>query len=232
MSVVDMDRIFEISVNKIEHSKSRKVYGKSTMLHRSLLVNTVINRVRNSDRTHTLSVHRNEPSASFTSYREPKIIYDMDENENDKTLTYTECQTRCKAKHQSNTTQKKKTSSLVNLLNSRALSGKTDELTRTINYKCVKVGDGLVFEKENKNKPITQSSTRHEKRRFVPSDKVEESSPCPAKKLRCLWPTNVSDINYSISGLASLFGDMVASSDAEKSTISLNTHITTAMVAC
>ena len=51
MSADDMDRIFEISVNKIEHSKSRKVYGKSTMLHRTLLVNTVLNRVRNSERT-------------------------------------------------------------------------------------------------------------------------------------------------------------------------------------
>lgn len=224
MSVVDMDRIFEISVNKIEHSKSRKVYGKSAMLHRTLLVNTVMNRVRNSDRT-----HKNEPSTSFTNYREPKSIYDMDEYESDKSLTYTEFQTRCKAKHLNNTVQKKKISSLVNLLNSRALNGKTDELARTM---CVRVGDGHVHEKEN-NKYTTQSSTRHEKRRLVPSDKVEESSHCPPKKLRCIWPTNVTDVsNYSITGLASLFGDMVASSDAEKSTLSLNSQFATAMVAC
>jgi len=234
MSVVDMDRIFEISVNKIEHSKTRKVYGKSTMLHRTLLVNTVINRVRNSDRS---CVHKSEPSTSFTNYRDPKNIYDMDDYESDKSLPYTECQTRCKAKHiNNNTIQKKRPSSLVTLLNSRALSGKTDELARTL---CGQVVDEHVsHEKENQNKFVhpkvdtAQSSMRHEKRRLS-CDIFDEANDCPAKKLRCIWPTNVSDVNnYSISGLASLFGDMVASNDTDKSSLTLNSQYSTAMVAC
>eukprot|EP00493_Phyllostaurus_siculus_P025851 UN26196 len=138
MSVVDMDRIFEISVNKIEHSKSsRKVYGKSTMLHRTLLVNTVLNRVRNSERTHTNNNNNNkDESPSFTNYREPKRMYDMDDYESDKSLTYTEFQSRCKAKHNTTTTttttspqKNKNSSSLVSPLNTRAVSGeKSDEL--------------------------------------------------------------------------------------------------------
>jgi len=241
MSVVDMDRIFEISVNKIEHSKSRKVYGKSTMLHRTLLVNTVINRVRNSDRTF---VHHNKnevAKSSFTNYREPKSIYDMDEYEMEKPLTYTECQTRCKTKHNTAISQKQKTSSLVTLLNSRALSGKTNDFTRTF-CSGSKVDD--VEGKENMTKDYSiwkvdttttpQQNTRHEKRRctFDASDETQQY--CPKKKLRCIWPSNVTDVNnYSITGLASLFGDLVASSEssAEKSTM-LNSNFATAMVAC
>lgn len=225
MSVVDMDRIFEISVNKIEHSKSRKVYGKSTMLHRTLLVNTVMNRVRNSDhRVHNINNNKNE--SSFTNYREPKRIYDMDDHESDKSLTYMECQTRCKAKHNTTTPQKKKNSSLVSLLNSRAMNGKTDESTRII-----RKTDECELEKENQES--VQINTRHEKRRFVStsSEVADETQPCPTKKLRCIWPANVSDVN-SITGLASLFGDLVASSDAEKSSMSLNSNFATAMVAC
>jgi len=228
MSVVDMDRIFEISVNKIEHSKSRKVYGKSTMLHRTLLVNTVLNRVRNSDhRPHNTTNNNNKNESSFTNYREPKRIYDMDDYESDKSLTYMECQTRCKAKHNNITTpQKKKNSSLVSLLNSRAMGGvKSDELTRIIR----KTDES---EPEKENQETVQINTRHEKRRFVStSSDVNDETSCPTKKLRCIWPANVSDVN-SITGLASLFGDLVASSDPEKSSMSLNSNFATAMVAC
>jgi len=221
-----MDRIFEISVNKIEHSKSRKVYGKSTMLHRTLLVNTVLNRVRNTERTllHHPSNSNSNPT-SFTNYREPKRVYDMDENESDKPLSYTECQTRCKTKHNT-TTQKKKISSLVTLLNSRALGSKTEDFTRHL---CLK--DDNIDEKENLTKSDSQHPTpRHEKRRCT-SDSNDETQHCPKKKLRCIWPNN--EVNYSITGLASLFGDLVASTDADKSAMSLNnSNFATAMVAC
>lgn len=232
----DMDRIFEISLNKIEHSKSRKVYGKSNMLHRTLLVNTVINRVRNSERTF---VHKNELQTTFMNYREPKSIVDIDDYDTEKTLTYTECQTRCR-NHANNTNiQKKKISSLVTLLNARSLCGKVDD---SLTKKYSK-DDHMYEGKENithiesyKYSNDTQRRLLHEKRHS--SNTLDgDDQPCPKKKLRCIWPSNVTpciqDVNYSITGLASLFGDLVANSDAaEKSNMALNSNFATAMVAC
>merc|ERR1712243_389952 len=121
----DMARIFEISLNKIEHSKSRKVYGKSNMLHRTLLVNTVINRVRNSDGT---LEHRTESQTPFMNYRDPKSI-DIEDYDTEKILSYTDCQTHSRSRINTNT-PKKKVSSLVTLLNSRSTCGKVDEFTK------------------------------------------------------------------------------------------------------
>jgi len=231
----DMDRIFEISLNKIEHSKSRKVYGKTNMLHRTLLVNTVINRVRNSERTF---VHKNESQTTFMNYREPKSIVDIEEYDTEKTLTYTECQTRCRS-HGNTNTQKKKISSLVTLLNSRALCGKVDD---SLTKKLSKVGDHegkeniTHVESHKLSKDTTlQRHLLHEKR-HCSNNMDADDQPCPTKKLRCIWPSNVTpciqDVNYSITGLASLFGDLVANSDAEVSNMALNNNFATAMVAC
>jgi len=226
MSVVDVDRIFEISVNKIEHSNTRKVYGKSTMLHRKLLVNTVINRVRNSDRMYT---QKNVSSTSFTNYREPRTTYDIDEYECDKSLTYMECQARCKTKHYS-TTQKKKISSLVTLLNSRSLNGKNDSFRKLGNIDDEK--ENMLSKDSSKIEHVDTTETiLREKRRLVVTDS-EEITHTPKKKLRSIWPTNVTDVNYSMTGLASLFGDLVASCDNEKSNISLTSSNFAAMVAC
>lgn len=230
----DMDKIFEISVNKIEHTRSRiNVCGKSS-LHRTLLVNSVINRVRNSDRI----LVNNEQEMPLMNYREPKRIIDMDDYESEK--TFTECQTRCTNQLNNNTTvQRRKVSSLVTRLNSRSMCGKINEPLLTKHRMEELDGkENVVNNTENfKRSDATRRSSNCQKRLYSSSSSsssnMDYDEPCPKKKLRCIWPNNIGqDLNFSITGLASLFGDLVASSDAEKSNITLNGNFATAMVAC
>jgi len=240
----DMEKIFEISVNKIEHSRARNVSGKSSMLHRTLLVNSVINRVKNSDRT---SVNHDQ-EMPLMNYREPKSLIDIDEYESEK--TFTESQTRCTTTTNSNlnsnhttNTQRRKVSSLVTKLNSRSLCGKFNEPLLTKH----RVDDIELQEKENivinmechKRSTNTNDNNKRshnsQKRLYCSSntDTTDVDELCPKKKLRCIWPSNIGqDINFSITGLATLFGDLVATNDADKSNISLNGNFATAMVAC
>lgn len=230
----DMEKIFEISLSKIEHSKSRKVCGKSTMLHRTLLVNSVINRVRNSDRM--LVKHEQDKGTPFMNYREPKVIVDVDDYDTEKVLTLTECQTRT---NQVNTNNEKRIlSSLVTKLNSRSLHGKVGESFTKHIYRIEELEGKENSHNVECNKTTTdlrRSPNSQKRLRSSNYTDVEEQS-CPKKKLRCLWPTNIGpygqDLNFSIAGLASLFGDLVASTDAENSSITLNGNFATAMVAC
>jgi len=229
----DKNKIFEISLSKIENSKSRKVCGKSNMLHRTLLVNSVINRVRNSERLLVKHEQQHDRGTPFMNYRESKLMVDIDDYDTENILTLTECQTR--TTNQNNTNNEKRIlSSLVTKLNSRSLHGKVGEsFTKHINRIEELEGkeNSLLNNVEcNKNKDRRRSPNSPQKRR---STEVDEQ--CPKKKSRCLWPTNINsygqDINFSIAGLASLFGDLVASTDAENSSLSLSGNFATAMVA-
>merc|ERR1711881_730334 len=137
---------------------------------------------------------------------------------------------RCKTKH-CTTMQKKKMSSLVTLLNSRSRSGKNDELLR----KCSNIDGKENIRSKDRKIELNNNDTGtilHEKRRLIQDG--DEITHSPKKKLRpIIWPNKVTDVSYPMSGLASLFGDLVASCDNEKSTISLNSNFaTTTMVAC
>jgi len=65
----DTEKIIEISLAKIESSKTKKGNGK---LHKKLLVNSLLNRVRGTDSENTCTT---EP---LMNYREPKLIVDLD----------------------------------------------------------------------------------------------------------------------------------------------------------
>lgn len=231
-----MEKIFEISVNKIEHSRTRNVCGKSSMLHRTLLVNSVINRVKHSDRTSSSNNDRDQ-EMTFMNYREPKSPIDMDEYESEK--TFTESQTRCTTNTNIINTQqqRRKVSSLVTKLNSRSLCGRFIEPLLTKH----KVDEPELEGKENivimecpKRSSTIEKRTQSSHKRIHSNNSDTDGDECPKKKLRCIWPSNISqDINFSITGLATLFGDLVASNnDADKSNIPLNGNFATAMVAC
>lgn len=234
----DMDRIFEISLNKIEHCKSHKVHGNANMLHRTLLVNTVINRVKSCDNP---IQHKNESLSSFMDYREPKGIFEIEDYDMDKNLPCNEFESRSWRKIMTtNVQQKKEVSSLVDFLDSRSICGRKDEPFTKKFFSA-----SLYRSKENSllnvgyvSRSRQDSSRRiiNEKRHFSTLDC--EDQPRPKKRLRCIWPNNVSpsiqDMSYSISGLASLFSGLVANSDTtDKTNIThaLNTNFPTAMVA-
>ena len=230
-----MDKIIEISLAKIENSKSRKVTGKSNMLHRNLLVNTLLNRVRTSDK----SLQITEP---LMNYREPRSLVDMDIDDYDmeKIANTKERKHGSNIQHtQQQITLTRKQSSLVTKLNTRSLSGKPE------NSLCKDICklDDITETKENKEIPCEclklsncksepALNIKHAKKRSRLSEQDEQN--CPTKKLRCLWPTNVSpkvqELSYSITSLASLFGDLDANTDTEN--LSLGRNYVTAMVAC
>ena len=58
---------------------------------------------------------------------------------------------------------------------------------------------------------------------------------CPRKRLRCLWTPNVNtknqEMSFSVSSLSSLFGNLVANTEPEKS-LDLRNKFVSAMVAC
>jgi len=225
----DTEKIIEISLAKIESSKVRKGTGK---LHKSLLVNSLLNRVRGTDAEKT-------PNEPLMNYRESKLIVDLDvdDYDMDKVPSLKErtiCQQRL------NTTQSpvsRKQSSLVTKLNTRSL-GKTDFLQRTI-LSC----DDSTEMKENQQQKETLPScecvkltlikvSKRTKKRIHSIETVEDD--CPRKRLRCLWTPNINaktQDSFSVTSLSSLFGNLVAHSDTEKS-LDLRNKFVTAMVAC
>lgn len=74
-------KLLEISLAKIEKSKSsRKCFGKSSVLHRNLMVNSVLNKVRTSEKSYNSDI--------FLNYREPRSIeMDIEEQEIEKINT-------------------------------------------------------------------------------------------------------------------------------------------------
>jgi len=222
-------KIIEISLAKIESSKTKKGTGK---LHKSLLVNSLLNRVRGTD---TESTHI-EP---LMNYRESKLLVDLDIDDYDMDKI-TSVHERTNYHQRCTQASSRKQSSLVTKLNTRSL-GKTDLFPRTI-VNC----DSPCDMKENYNvkempcecsKLSLQCSTcvdspKRSNKRLHSIEIVEED--CPRKKLRCLWTPNINtksqDSSFSVGSLSSLFGNLVAHSESEKS-LDLKSKFVSAMVA-
>jgi len=245
----DMEKIFALSVNKIEHSRTRNC-GKASMLHRTLLVNSVINRVKHSEKRTALNNDCDDQEMPLMNYREPKSLDDLDEYESEKTFTERQTRSTPTNSHHNITTninQPRKISSLVTKLNSRSLCGKFNEPLLTKHKHVDEPEKVQQQEKENivimdcqNNKRSTTSTNEkrtHNSQKRIHCSSTSDSNDvdeCPKKKLRCIWPNNISqDINFSITGLATLFGDLVATNnEADMSNIPLNGNFATAMVAC
>lgn len=228
----DTEKIIEISLAKIENSKVRKGTGK---LHKSLLVNSLLNRVRGTEteKTHNTS----EP---LMNYRESKLMVELDVDDYDMVPSLKErtiYQQRC-----TQPPSTRKQSSLISKLNTRSL-GKTDILQRTI----VSSDDSSETKENFQHKETLPceclklslccstcvGSPKRSKKRLHSIETPEDD--CPRKRLRCLRTPNINtknqDTAFSVTTLSSLFGNLVAHSDTEKS-LALRNKFVSAMVAC
>ena len=215
-----MDKIIEISLAKIESCKSRKVSGKSTTLHKSLLVNTLLNRVRSGEL---------ETKDPLMNYREPKPVFDMDidDFENEKIPAQPEVE-RLK-----NLPLQQKHSSLIIKLNTRSMGVEKKVLKKelTLSNNSFETIDCSPI---NIACECSHSATSNKivKRPHIESD----IDSVPAKR-KCypLWTTNVNsnpqDSCFAISSLAILFGDLVAHTEAESENIKLGSTFVSPMMA-
>ena len=228
----DTEKIIEISLAKIESSKTKKGNGK---LHKKLLVNSLLNRVRGTDSENTCT----EP---LMNYREPKLIVDLDvdDYDMDRVPSYKERTISQQRLSQSSTARKQ--SSLVSKLNTRSL-GKTDNLQKNI-VNCIESCEM----KENVQRDIvicdcskrsmccsTCNVSKRTKKRIHSIELLDDE--CPRKRLRCLWTPRIDsksqDPSFSVTSLSSLFGNLVAhSADNEKRSLDLRNKFVSAMVAC
>lgn len=227
----DAEKIIEISLAKIESCKSKKVTGKAGVLHRNLLVNSLLNRVKTK-----------EP---LMNYRESKTLIDMDMDDYDMDKLPTSFETNISQQRQTKQISSKKQSSLVSNSNTTSIVKHDCPLQKTLPM----TNDDSSEMKENKTSEIScvcdcskypncacvvkVKSTPPAKKRLHSVDLSEED--CPRKRLRCLWTPNVNTKNqessFSITSLSSLFGNLVADTDSEKNMVLRNKFVS-AMVAC
>lgn len=230
----DTEKIIEISLAKIEISKARKVTGKSGILHRNLLVNSLLNRVR----TDTPS------KQPLMNYRESKLIVDLDMDDYDMDKLPTLKERNINQQRHNTQTSTRKQSSLVTKLNTRCI-GKQDLPLQKALVTC----DDSHEMKENKVQDTVSScecsklslschscvslSSKQSKKRLHSVETYEEDS--PRKRLRCLWTPNLNtksqEMSFSVTSLSSLFGNLVANTEPEKS-LDLRSKFVSAMVAC
>lgn len=225
----DMEKIIEISLAKIENTKTQKINGKSNILHRNLLVNTLLNRVRSTDKN--LQVKK-----PLMNYREPKNMVDIDMEDYDMDKVPSSKDFKKLNQPQQQQTQHKIVSSLVAKLNSRSLAGKTESSL----CNDILISDDISEQKETKKEDIfceckLKNITPKLRKKRIHSTESDDQS-CPSKKLRSIWPSNVSpkaqELGYSVTNLASLFGGLVANTDSEMATLNFGNKFVSAMVAC
>jgi len=219
-------KLIEISLAKIEHSKSsRKAVGvgKASMLHRNLLVNSVLNRVRNTDKTAKLE--------SFMDYREPRSI-DSELDEND-------IIEKCTTLHEMR--QTRSSSKKANLLG-KQLDINSNELPKTTTqYSQPRTVSPLPqdlpivpkFEKQTdmdiavyqlKTNSSDYSPKKNCKRSRSKTDSCDKVV-LPIKKMKAsCWSSDMSA--YSVSSLSSLFNELVANADADSGLNFCSTYIT------
>ena len=230
--MAETEKIIEISLAKIENSKIKKGTGK---LHKNLLVNSLLNRVRVSETEKT----KKEP---LMNYRESKLLVDLDIDDYDMDKIPTSHERTYYQQRYNTQATIRKQSSLVTKLNTRSI-GKTDMFPKTLvsmdtNYDLTQNIQGKLKSCDCPGVPqncITcTGSPKQAKKRIHSIELLDED--CPRKKLRCLWTPNINtkhtDVSsFSVSSLSSLFGNLVAHSDSEKS-LDLKSKFVSAMVAC
>jgi len=227
----DTEKIIEISLAKIESSRlKKKGTGK---LHKNLLVNSLLNRVRETESGKTCI----EP---LMNYRESKLIIDLDNDDYDMDKVPSPVKERTVSQQRiTQSPLSRKQESIVSKLNTRSI-GKADNILKTI-----PIYDESIEMKENiQNKkticdcvkttfecPTCEVPKRTKKR--LHSIEILDAD-CPRKRLRCLWTPNIdqkSQDSFSVTSLSSLFGNLVANSDSDKS-LDLRNKFVSAMVAC
>ena len=225
----DTEKIIEISLAKIEHSKAKKGPGK---LHKNLLVNSLINKVRETESGKTCL-------KPLMNYRESKLILDLENEDCDLDRVSMKDRTVGQQRLTIQSPLSRKQNSVVSQLNTRSI-GRTEVLSRT-----VKCDESVIEMKENIQTkdmicdcspvklPRGIELPKRTKKRIHSIEVIE--SECPRKRLRCLWTPNIDqksqDPSFSVSTLSSLFGNLVAHSDAEKN-LELRSKFISAMVAC
>jgi len=229
---VEMNKIIEISLAKIENSKTRKVTGRSSLLHRSLLVNSLLNRVRSNDKDNP------EP---LMNYREPKSI-DMELDEQDLLEKCPPSQLERPRNPRNSSTRKQ--SGLISTdsvtmppKDSFSTDSQTTEKAYEMSDSCcsedrISLKDNIAC--ECKLSPKTRLRTRSKRPRLNLDS--EESLSCPNKKLKSIQTISpspkVDATGYSVTSLASLFSGLVANSEAENSSLKFSTNYVTVMMAC
>jgi len=207
-----MDKIIEISLSKIENTKSRVNTGKTSLLHRHLLVNSLLNRVRGNDKT--------IPDETLMNYREPKSLIEMDIEDCDmkKVPSFSE-----RSQKQRSTTSWKRTSLLLdnNIITESSNEGVLKEKNENITCECKKAS--VKVKKDN-------SSYNQKARKRQHSIDLDDQS--NIKKFRCTSGNKTQEMGASITSLASLFGGLVANTENDSSKLSLQGNFLSAMVAC
>jgi len=209
-----MDKIIEISLSKIENTNSRVNTGKTSLLHRHLLVNSLLNRVRGNDKT--------IPDETLMNYREPKSLIEMDIEDCDmkKVPSFSE---RSPQKQRSATSWKQ-TSLLLdnNIITESSNEGVLKEKNENITCECKKAT--IKVKKDN-------SSYNQKARKRQHSIDLDDQN--NIKKFRCTSGINkTQEMGASITSLASLFGGLVANTENDSSKLSLQGNFLSAMVAC
>ena len=227
----DTEKIIEISLAKIEHSKAKKGPGK---LHKNLLVNSIINKVRETESGKTCL-------KPLMNYRESKLIMDLDNEDYDldRVLMKDRPSTQHRVSIQSPLSRKQ--SSLVSQLNTRSI-GITEPISRlSASEESIEMKENIQTKDMICECASVKLTTKEEdielpkrtKKRIHSIEVIEND--CPRKRLRCLWTPNIDqkiqDPSFSVSTLSSLFGNLVAHSDAEKN-LELRNKFVSAMVAC
>ena len=233
----DTEKIIEISLAKIENSKAKKGTGK---LHKNLLVNSLLNKVRETESGKT----RIQP---LMNYRESKLIIDLDIEDYDMDKVPISVKDRNFSQQQQKITPSplsKKQSSVVTKLHTRSI-GKVNALSRTVlNYdESIEMKENIGHEDKSStcscdstklyNCSSCDSPLKRSKKRLHSIEILD--SDCPRKRLRSLWTPNIDqkgqEPNFSVTSLSSLFGNLVAHSDSDKS-LDLRNKFVSAMVAC
>jgi len=236
----DTEKIIEISLAKIENSKAKK---KGTgKLHKNLLVNSLLNKVSRETETGKARIQ------PLMNYRESRLIIDLDTEDYDmdkvpvKDRNFSQQQQRITPSPLS-----KKQSSVVTKLHTRSI-GKVNALSRTVSNhdESIEMKENIGHEDKslacscdsiklvyNNCSSYESSSLKRSKKRLHSIEILE--SDCPRKRLRSLWTPNidqkVQEPNFSVTSLSSLFGNLVAHSESDKS-LDLRNKFVSAMVAC
>ena len=221
-----MDKIVEISLSKIEHGKTRTNTGKTSLLHRHLLVNSLLNRVRCTD--------KNTPSKdTLMNYREPKSLVDMESEdwEIEKIPTLEESSRKQRSRRGDKDLSWRQTSSLVRVTECRDIEIEScqEHTDRSDNKSFSDCAKNITS--EDIDSRITSFEKSGRKRHHVNDcDKLDQI--CSKKPCLSLNISPKSQEPFAITNLASLFSDMVANSDRESSKLSLKNNVFSAMVAC
>lgn len=225
----DTEKIIQISLAKIENSKAKNRTGK---LHKNLLVNSLLNKVKESESGKALK--------PLMNYRESRLIIDLDTEDYDFDRVSMNNRTENQQRSQIISPLSRKQNSVVSQLNTRSL-GRNEPLSRTMicdDSVGMEMKENIQEKDEScgcvmKQQLLLESPAKRTKKRIHSKELIE--SDCPRKRLRCLWTPNidqkVQDPSFSVSTLSSLFGNLVAHSDAEKN-LELRNKFVTAMVAC